>query len=41
MHISVTNSVRKLKQAVGQCTFAMVNMCNNAKIPNILHTRQK
>ncbi len=37
LHISFANGIGRLQEAVGQGTFAVVNMGNNAKIPDILH----
>ena len=36
-HISVADSTGALQQAVGQGRFAVVNMCNDAKISDVLH----
>jgi hypothetical protein len=33
--------VGKFKEAVGKRTLSMVDMCNNAKVPDILHTAAK
>jgi hypothetical protein len=36
-HIAVANGLGMFQQPVGQCTFTMVNMRDDAKIPDILH----
>ena len=36
-HFTFTDCIRHLQQAVGQGRFAMINMCDDAKIPDVLH----
>jgi hypothetical protein len=37
-HVPVADGIGDLQQPVCQCTLAMVYMCNDAKIPDILHS---
>ena len=39
LHLTVSNRFGKLQQAVGQRTFAVVNMSNNAEIANVFHSK--
>jgi hypothetical protein len=37
MHFPVSNSISGLQQPVSQSTFPMVNVGNNAEIPDVVH----
>ena len=37
MHIPVAYGAGALQQPVCQCTFPVIYMCNDAKIPDVLH----
>jgi hypothetical protein len=39
LHIAFVNSMGILQQTVGQCTFAVVDVCYNAKIADISHVK--
>jgi hypothetical protein len=41
LHVSGTNGFGKFQQSVGQSTLSVVNMCNDAKIPDTLHKAAK
>ena len=36
-HLSVSQGFSLLQHTVSKCTFAVVDMCNNAKIANVIH----
>jgi hypothetical protein len=41
LHISVTDGIGYLQESICKCTFPMINVSDDAKIPDILHKQQK
>ena len=41
LEIPVRKRMGKLNQPVGQCAFTMVNVCNDAKITDMIHQTEK